>query len=397
MRDLKLSDFTYELPGDRVAEFPLENRDRSRLLVYRDEEISHRMFHQLPEILPDNCTLFFNNTRVMPARLIFHKATGARIEVFLLEPVAPSRDVASAMAVTGNCTWKCMIGNLKKWKDEDLILRIPHEKSELELTASLEDRTQALVRFSWDTGRSFSGVVHDAGKLPLPPYIKREPEESDYERYQTVYARLDGAVAAPTAGLHFTDNVLGQLSNKGVKMNELTLHVGAGTFQPVKAENVSTHRMHAEEIVIKRENITALLDAEMRIAVGTTSMRTMESLFWYGVRLFHNGPAEFIVGQNDPYELKAVSMEESLMAVVHEMDRQKTDYLTGRTEIFIFPGYTFRVCDGLITNFHLPGSTLILLVAAFTGEDWRKIYEEALSNDYRFLSYGDSSLLLPRR
>lgn len=397
MKQLELENYTYNLPEDRIAEFPLARRDESNLLIYENSRISHEKFFSLPDALPADATLFFNNTKVLPARLIFHKATGARIEIFLLEPVAPTADVASAMVNTDEVTWRCMIGNLKKWKGDVLSLSLESEQGNYKLYAYLSDRENGLVRLQWTSDAPFASVVRAAGQLPLPPYIKRKAEASDYERYQTVYARFDGAVAAPTAGLHFTPNVLKRLKENGVKMDELTLHVSAGTFQPIKSANIADHKMHSEEIVIKRENINQLLAAGKRIAVGTTSMRTMESLYWFGARLVLNAKAPFLVGQNDPYEIPAVSLVESLEAVINRMDDENTDFLTGRTEIFIYPGYTFRVCNGLITNFHLPGSTLILLVAAFIGEDWKKVYEDALAMNYRFLSYGDSSLLLPEQ
>lgn len=392
---LNLKDYTYELPEERIAEFPLEKRDASNLLVYRKGNISHRKFRDLPGQLPPDATLFFNNTRVLPARLIFHKKTGARIELFLLEPMRPTADVAGAMVARNDVTWKCMIGNLKKWKSEDLELRLSGRSGAFILTASLEDREEGLVRLRWASDETFSEVVHAAGRVPLPPYIRRDPREEDYERYQTVYARFDGAVAAPTAGLHFTPEVLSELKTGGIQTNELTLHVSAGTFRPITTEDVTAHQMHAEEIIIRRENITAVLDARLRVAVGTTSMRTLESLYWYGAALCEDDSAPFSVAQQAPSLIKAVSLEKSMEAVLNKMDSLKTDYLSGKTEIFLYPGYTFRVCEGLITNFHLPGSTLILLIAAFTGEDWRRIYQEALENGYRFLSYGDSSLLLP--
>ncbi len=395
LKKLKLSDYTYALPEERIAEFPLPQRDESRLLVYRRGNISHRTFRDLPDQLPANATLFFNNTKVLPARLIFHKETGARIELFLLEPVLPTSDVASAMQTTGEAVWKCMIGNLKKWKSETLALELNTDNGQVALSAMLEDRAGGLVRFAWNARDSFSEIVHAAGKLPLPPYIKRDPEAADYERYQTVYARLDGAVAAPTAGLHFTDRVLDDLRSRGTHFNELTLHVSAGTFQPVKTDDVVAHQMHSEEIIIRKDNLEAVMEATRRIAVGTTSMRTLESLYWYGARLCQDPDAPFRVSQKDPYSLKPVTVRESLEAVAARMEALNTDFLTGQTGIFLYPGYSFRICDGLITNFHLPGSTLILLVAAFAGEDWKKIYTEALENDYRFLSYGDSSLLLP--
>lgn len=394
---MNLSDYTYPLPDERIAAFPLAKRELSKCLIYKDGAITHGSFTSVPDELPADSTLFFNNTRVLPARLYFTKATGARIELFLLEPLSPFTEIAAAMLAQKSATWKCMIGNLKKWKNETLVTELTGDHGTFPLHASLVDRENGIVEFSWDTKDTFSEIVHAVGKIPLPPYIKRQLTADDYERYQTVYARLDGAVAAPTAGLHFTDNILKQIRQKGITMEELTLHVSAGTFQPIKENDISRHQMHAEEMVITRHNITQLLAAVKRIAVGTTSMRTLESLYWYGAKLLKDNTAPFHVSQFDPYEnTSPPPVQQAMAAILQKMDVEKSDVLTGRTEIFIYPGYTFRVCHGLITNFHMPGSTLILLVAAFVGEDWKKIYDEALEKNYRFLSYGDSSLLIPK-
>jgi S-adenosylmethionine:tRNA ribosyltransferase-isomerase len=394
---MNLSDYTYPLPEDRIAAFPLAQRELSKCLVYKKGSITHRTFSSVPDELPAGSSLFFNNTRVLPARLYFNKETGARIELFLLEPLAPFTEIAAAMLARKSATWKCMVGNLKKWKNETLVTKLSGDHGSYSLHARLSNRENGTVEFSWDSNDTFSEVVHAIGKLPLPPYIKRQLTPDDYERYQTVYARLDGAVAAPTAGLHFTDDILTKIRQRGIVMEELTLHVSAGTFQPIKDNNISLHQMHAEEMVVTRQNIKQLLAARTRIAVGTTSMRTMESLYWFGAKLMNNKTASFQVSQYEPYEnLSPPSFQNSMEAILQKMDMDKSDVLTGHTGIFIYPGYTFRVCHGLITNFHMPGSTLILLVAAFIGNDWKKIYHDALENDYRFLSYGDSSLLIPK-
>lgn len=397
--EIKLQDYKYDLPEERIAKFPLEERMNSKLLVYHSENIQHRHFYDLDQYIPDNTSLFFNDTRVIPARLHFKKETGAHIEVFLLEPVAPTRDVAQSMWITGTCQWKCMVGNFKKWKDgQTLTLTLPMGDEHVELKARISDRQQQLITFEWNNTHTFVDLIQAAGKIPLPPYIDREVSDADRERYQTIYSHHAGAVAAPTAGLHFSDHVLEKLKNKGISLNYLTLHVSAGTFQPIKEENVLQHPMHSEQVVITLENLNALLKSEKVIAVGTTSMRTLESLYWYGVKILLKKDTLFQIGKLEPYEFEESLLpasEEAFRAVKQHMESQQLTTIAGHTEIFIFPGYKFRVCQGLITNYHLPGSTLILLVAAFIGEDWRKVYQEALDNGYRFLSYGDSSLLLP--
>jgi S-adenosylmethionine:tRNA ribosyltransferase-isomerase len=402
---LSLSDYDYELPEDRIAKHPLPQRDQSKLLVYRPNRITDQSFYQLPDWLPQNCCLCFNNTQVIPARLYFRKPTteqsaGALIEILLLHPVAPSTVISQAMSTTKSVLWECMIGNLRRWKANQVLkqtVKINDQKVVLEVR--LLDRQQKHVQLSWDAEVSFAEVVEAAGKVPLPPYLHRESTEEDRQRYQTVYSKARGAVAAPTAGLHFTDEVLDQLQQKGILFNELTLHVGAGTFQPIKEEQVEKHAMHSEQMVIQRENIERLLDPNRPvIAVGTTSMRTLESLYWYGVMLTSKPDAVFSIPKLYPYKRRTNSLPtqvEAMDAILRQMDHLNIETLVGETEIFIFPSYEFRMCQGLITNFHLPKSTLILLIAAFVGEQWRSIYQHALAHDYRFLSYGDSSLLLP--
>jgi S-adenosylmethionine:tRNA ribosyltransferase-isomerase len=413
MQSLPLSAFTYDLPADRIALYPLPERDQSKLLVYQEGHIEHRTFTNITEYLPENTLLVFNNTRVIPARLHFSKDTGATIEIFLLSPITPSPLVAQAMLATGTATWHCTIGNLKKWTDGTVLKK---DLGVITLEARLEDRARGLVAFTWgrlvqstDTNTvdrglwtvdiTFAEVIGRSGETPLPPYLKRKAEQTDRDRYQTVYARAEGAVAAPTAGLHFTPHVLDALTQKGIRTDFLTLHVSAGTFQPVKTENAAEHTMHQEQVLVTRANLQNLLDPTRRIVpVGTTSMRTLESLYWYGVNLGTDTNAPFTIRQHDPYEAKGPlpSRHEALQRVLHTMERLNLETLTGETAIYIMPGYTFRVCDALVTNFHQPASTLILLVAAFIGEDWRKVYNEAMEKGYRFLSYGDSSLLVPK-
>ena len=385
--DLKLDDFLYDLPEGKIAKHPLENRSSSKLLFYDRGDISHRKFSDITELIPKDSLLIFNDTKVIPARVIMHKETGARIEIFLLEPILPSKVHEEVMKTHASTTWKCMIGNAKKWKENTSLYL---KDLNLKATRTTEDQ----VQFEWNSGFTFSDMLLEIGKIPLPPYIDREVTKSDEERYQTVYSKTKGAVAAPTAGLHFTDGIISELEKKGIQTDYLTLHVSAGTFQPIKEANAADHPMHNEKLWITKANILHILSGKKIIAVGTTAMRTIESLYWYGVKILNNDP-DFFISKENPYQLQPVTRENALNAVLDLMSKKGLDRIGGQTEIFIYPGYTFRLCDGLVTNYHLPGSTLILLVAAFVGNDWRKIYQEALSNDYRFLSYGDSSILIP--
>jgi len=397
--NIRLSEYTYDLPKDRIAKFPLQDRSQSKLLVYNNSEISHDHFKSIAQYLPEGATLFFNDTKVIPARLHFQKETGALIEVFLLEPKTPTNNVAEAMLVKNHCTWKCMVGNFKKWKDnQKLHIELVIDGQPVNLWASIAERHVMEIAFEWDSNDRFVDIVEAFGKVPLPPYIDREVEKEDHDRYQTVYSAHEGAVAAPTAGLHFTDEVIEQIKDAGSTLDYLTLHVSAGTFQPIKEENAIEHAMHSEQVVISIKNLDTLLNSQKVIAVGTTSMRTLESLYWFGVKILLDKDTVFQIPKLYPYQHHTEAlptMKEAIKAVKDFMLQKGVTKLNGHTEIFIFPGYEFRVCDGLITNYHLPGSTLILLVAAFIGEDWRKVYQEAMDNDYRFLSYGDSSLLLP--
>ena len=398
---LSLSQFDYPLPEERIARFPVQPRHNSKLIRYEQGSISHHVFKEIPALLPQNALLVFNDTRVIPARIFFQNETGAKIEVFMLEPLEPTALVQEAMELTGTCVWHCLIGNLKKWRGaEKLQLDFEVEGRPFSLFASLVDREKKHVRFEWERSDiSVAAWMEALGRIPLPPYIKRDPVAADRETYQTIYSRHNGAVAAPTAGLHFTDEVLNDLEEAGIQKQFITLHVGAGTFLPVKVENVKEHTMHREQMVFTRESIEKLHAHEGPvIPVGTTSMRSLESLYWLGVQLCQDPSLRsFAIDSQFPYasHLDLPTRQESMAAVLALMDREQMQVLHGDTGIFIYPGYTFRVCKGLITNFHQPKSTLVMLISAFMGEDWRKLYEEALAMDYRFLSYGDSCLLLP--
>jgi S-adenosylmethionine:tRNA ribosyltransferase-isomerase len=400
MADFKAIDiktYTYELTDDRIAKKPVEPRDGSKLLVYQNGEVKHQQFTDLSDFLPSNSTLVFNDTKVIPARLHFTRSTGALIEVFLLNPILPSSVMAVAMEAKNTAVWKCVVGNKKKWKTDE-VLTISHQISDQEITLSVswENQHENQVRFRWNSDLQFSEIIEEFGKIPLPPYLNRAAENSDIEDYQTVYSKIEGAVAAPTAGLHFTDSVLNKIAARGIKNAYITLHVGAGTFMPVKHDNALEHPMHNEQLVFTREAIQGLIkNIDSLIPVGTTSMRSLESLYWYGVKLIQNPESEFFIEKLFPYEDQILpTSKEALEAVLAKFDGQNT--LVGQTEILIFPGYEFKLCKGLVTNFHQPQSTLLLLVAALVGETtWKEIYQEALQNDYRFLSFGDSSLLIP--
>ncbi len=395
---IDLKDYEYTLPEDRIAKFPLEKRDSSQLLEYRKGTIQHHHFFDLPQLLDADSILVYNNTKVIPARLIFQRQTGARIEVFLLHPTAPSRIMSEIMTSKKPVVWETLIGNLKKWKEEETLQGVIqiYEK-EVILTARLMSKDLMKVEFSWnDEEIAFVDLVEACGETPLPPYLNRKAEENDKSRYQTVYSEKEGAVAAPTAGLHFTEEVFAALRKKGIQEAALTLHVSAGTFQPIKVKTVEEHPMHSEQMEINRETIEKLLSHSGKVvAVGTTSVRTLESMYWYGVQLIENQGNRFEIEKLVPYASRASlpSRKAALQAILKELDQSNADTLFGTTSIFIFPGYKFQLVDGLITNFHQPGSTLVLLIAALVGADWKKIYQEALDSDYRFLSYGDSSLL----
>lgn len=395
---LRIESFDYDLPDERIARYPLDPRDSSKLLVYDRGNIQHQKFSDLTGNLPENTLLVFNDTKVIPARAHFQKETGATIEILLLHPELPTRVINDAMLVDDSCVWECMIGNKKRFKISDtLTTNLVVNGVSVKLQVAYQDYEKNHVKLWWDHGIAFLDIVQALGEIPLPPYLKRETEEKDKQTYQTVYARQNGAVAAPTAGLHFTDTVFKALADKGIRRSFLTLHVGAGTFQPIKASSVTQHKMHAEQVVYSRQLISELLkNTESIVPVGTTSLRSLESLYWYGVKLFRAETTLFTIEKLYPYPFAShelPSAGESLTAIAAYMDAQNLDEIVGETEIFIFPGYKFRLCKGLVTNYHQPGSTLILLVAALVGEDWRNIYKEAMDCGYRFLSYGDSSLL----
>lgn len=390
---VKIADFDYPLPEERIAQYPLDRRDESKLLVYENGEISETIFKYIDTELMEGSLLISNNTKVIPARLFFQKETGAVIEVFLLDPVYPTSEVVKAMESQGEVVWKCMIGNAKRWK-EGQVLTVETEGGIV--CAELIDRVEKHVRLSWRPAEKTAvEIIQAIGKIPIPPYMNREAVDRDSETYQTVYAEKDGAVAAPTAGLHFTNEVFGSLARKNIIQDFVTLHVGAGTFQPVKEEgDVTLHDMHAEQFVISISVIDQLLKSEGKVtAVGTTSMRTLESAFWLGNQMV-KGNFTGTVAKLEPYESdRVVSFQDAFGAIKEYMDNNGLKEFHASTEIMIIPGYDFKVCNQLITNFHQPESTLMLLVAAFVGEDWKKIYQYALENDFRFLSYGDSSIL----
>lgn len=390
MKPILIADYNYPLPDERIAKYPLAERDHSKLLIYRDGQVSEDRFFNVGNHIAPDSLLIYNNTRVIQARLEFHKSSGARIEVFCLEPLTP-HDYQLSLGSTTGCTWKCMVGNAKKWKEESLELRV--ERLEVTLRAYKEQslgNTYA-VRFEWDGEKvSFAEILDAIGELPIPPYLNRKTEESDKTTYQTVYSRIKGSVAAPTAGLHFTERVLDDLRSRGIETDEVTLHVGAGTFLPVKTADANEHTMHTEIIAVPKTTIEHIIRKLGKIvAVGTTSMRTLESLYFIGLH-----PDKPSVGQFEPYEnAYSLSVRDSLQAIVEYLDATGQTTLHAETQIMIKPGYTFKIVDQLITNFHQPQSTLLLLVSAFVGGDWHTIYDYALSHDFRFLSYGDSSIL----
>ena len=404
-KHIRISEFNYPLPDERIAKFPLPVRDQSKLLLYRHGEVTEDIFTSLPDYLPANSLIIFNNTKVIQARLHFHKETGALIEVFCLEPIQPN-DYALNFQQTEHAAWLCMIGNLKKWKEGALKREITVKGKPLTLTAERGacHGTRHWVDFRWNNAEiTFADILEVFGELPIPPYLNRETQESDKETYQTVYSKIKGSVAAPTAGLHFTPRVLDALREKGVALEELTLHVGAGTFKPVKSEEIEGHEMHTEYISVNRSTLEKLVAHEGKaIAVGTTSVRTLESLYHIGVTLLHNPNAteeDLHVKQWQPYETAletaATPAVDALQAIIAYLDRHHMETLHSSTQIIIAPGYEYRIVKAMVTNFHQPQSTLLLLVSAFLHGDWRKIYDYALAHDFRFLSYGDSSLLIP--
>ena len=400
--EVRIEDYNYSLPDERIAKYPLASRSSSKLLIYKEGSVSQTVFGNISSYLPSNSLMIFNDTKVVPARLHFQKPTGAIIEIFCLEPVSPDEYV-TMFSSTGSCRWKCIVGNVKRWKEGFLDIYNPESDAHvaaLGLKASLVERQgeTSIVEFSWQEAIQFSQVLELCGSVPIPPYLNRDTESIDLERYQTLYAKYRGSVAAPTAGLHFTNEVLEEIRAKGIEENTVCLHVGAGTFLPVKSSLVSEHTMHREPIVVKLSLIEELLEGKRPvIAVGTTSVRTLESLYYIGVKCIEQGcPSD--VSQWEPYDREySYSTTESLSAIADYLKRNNLTELKVGTRIIIVPGFCFRIVDVLVTNFHQPQSTLLLLISAFVDGDWHRIYDYALDNGFRFLSYGDSSLLFRRK
>ena len=410
-RHIRISDYNYPLPDERIAKFPIARRDHSKLLIYRHGEVSDDVFYHLPDHLPSGALMVFNNTKVIQARMHFRKDTGALIEVFLLEPAEPS-DYELMFQTIGHCAWYCLVGNLKKWKEGPLTREITVNGQQLTVTATRGPihGTSHRIDFEWQSVNckpstvnskiSFAELIDAMGELPIPPYLNRETQESDKTTYQTVYSKIKGSVAAPTAGLHFTPEVLADLDAHGIEREELTLHVGAGTFKPVKSEEIEGHEMHTEYISVRRDTIRKLIAHDgQAIAVGTTSVRTLESLYYMGLKVMQNpdlSEEQLHVSQWEPYGISnAVTAVTALESLLSWMDAHDLDVLHSSTQIIIAPGYDYKIVKMLVTNFHQPQSTLLLLVSAFVKGDWHKIYDYALAHDFRFLSYGDSSLLIP--
>lgn len=407
-RDLNIADFTYELPEERIPLYPLSERDSSKLLVFNSSTPPQtEIFRDIASLLPESSLLVLNNTRVVHARLLFQKDSGAHIEIFCLNPLSPVKEMQSAFAQSSPVVWECLVGNAKRWKEGVLRKELSWagtgvllfaERQDDRATGRLSDGATP-VSFRWEPAElAFAEVMEHFGNMPLPPYLKRDAEDSDETAYQTVYAIHEGSVAAPTAGLHFTENVLQSLKNKGITTSYLTLHVGAGTFRPVASEKIGDHPMHPEPFFVNRELVQSLMESGARkvIPVGTTSVRSLESLYWFGVKLIQNREQPFFLDQWDVYEVlrQDIPLTQSFEALLTYMDTHELDVIEGVTRLIIAPGYRFRVISGMVTNFHQPGSTLLLLVSAFLGDNWRKAYEYALDNDFRFLSFGDSCLFL---
>lgn len=417
-KHIHISDYNYDLPDSRIAKFPVSPRDTSKLLIYRHGEISDDIFYNLPKYLPQKSLMVFNNTKVIQARMHFRKETGALIEVFLMEPAAPT-DYELMFQTRGECSWLCMVGNLKKWKEGSLVRTFDVAGSTINFKATMRRDiidtksvgTNYWVDFAWDNPQvSFAEILDAVGELPIPPYLNRETQDSDKTTYQTVYSKIKGSVAAPTAGLHFTDKVLAAIDAAGVRREELTLHVGAGTFKPVKSEEIDGHTMHTEYVCVRRDTLQTLLDYDCcAIAVGTTSVRTLESLYYMGVKLEANPDAaeeNLHVCQWEPYEkadgtpvggnlIDGITPQKAISNIIAWLDKNNLKTLHSSTQIIIAPGYEYKIVKVLVTNFHQPQSTLLLLVSAFLKGDWRNVYDYALSHDFRFLSYGDSSILIP--
>lgn len=398
--EIRIEDFSYDLPDERIAKYPLPERDASKLLIYKDGCCEEKIFRNIPDYLPENSIMVFNNTKVVPARLFFRRESGAHIEIFCLQPIDPA-EYNTVFSVTDSCVWRCVVGNIKRWKGD--VLRYDHPEGDpigdVDLRAELVERQEesSFVRLSWKGGKPFSEILEMCGRVPIPPYLNRDTEAIDLERYQTLYAKFRGSVAAPTAGLHFTDRVLDDIKGRGIDIENVCLHVGAGTFLPVKSSLVSGHTMHREPFVVRLDFLKDLRRGGRKIiAVGTTSVRTLESLYYVGVSCIEKGRPED-VAQWCPYEREyPYSIEESLDAIIAYLEKNGLDEVKVSTRIIIVPGFKFRVVDVMVTNFHQPQSTLLLLISAFVGGDWKTLYNYALGNGFRFLSYGDSSLLFRR-
>ena len=396
IRSIKIEDYNYSLPEEKIAKYPLAERDASKLVIYNHSNISEDVYRNIASYLPEKSLIIFNNTRVIEARLLFQKNTGGFIEIFCLEPADVYADITNAMLQTHSVLWKCLIGGASKWKHGMKLEKIiSTKKGTISLNAEIKERLSDsfIIELTWDPPQySFAEILHFAGSVPLPPYLKREAEAGDSVRYQTIYAQEDGSVAAPTAGLHFTKEIFQDLAKKKIITDFVTLHVGAGTFKPVKSETIGTHEMHSEWIEVDRETIESILQAQKIIAVGTTSLRTLETLYWLGVSAVSAVKLELTQWQ--AYEMnQQLSKEEALTNLLNYMKAHDLSKLISKTQLLIAPGYRLRIADILITNFHQPQSTLLLLVAATAGKDWKKIYEHALQNDFRFLSYGDGCLI----
>lgn len=401
VKEIEIVDYDYLLPDERIAKYPLERRDSSKLLIYNKGNISEDVFFNLPSYIPVGSLMIFNNTKVIQARLRFLKETGAKIEVFCLEPEIPN-DYVSVFQQTSSCVWRCLVGNSNRWKSGVLSQKIEIAGKMVTLSAERIGSPSSVnsVCFSWDNGFSFAEIIENAGELPIPPYLNRKTEESDNNTYQTVYSKVKGSVAAPTAGLHFTPDVLDNLKKHGVDCGEVTLHVGAGTFKPVKSKTIAEHDMHEEYIEVRKDLIHRMIKSGGRVvAVGTTSVRTLESLYYLGEMVALNPDLEekdLHVSQWTPYEEKhTMTAVEALQALYDYMEMKKQEVIHSHTQIMIVPGYEYHIVKSIVTNFHQPKSTLLLLVSAFVNGDWKSIYDYALEHDFRFLSYGDSSLLIP--
>ena len=399
--NIRMDEYSYPLPEERIAKYPLKERNKSKLLIYRNGKISHDCFENLADYVNSGSLLVFNDTKVIQARLVFRKDTGARIEIFCLEPITPA-DYMFAFQTTGSVTWRCIVGNLSKWKGQTLSRTITSERSAYKLFAERigEEEGEQIIKFSWNNKKiSFGEILETTGLTPIPPYLNRDSEEIDKRRYQTIYSKWKGSVAAPTAGFHFTDQVLKELDRKKIIRAQVTLHIGTGTFKPVKSHTARGHKMHTERFFIRKPELLKLAENKQIIPVGTTSLRTIESLYWLGSKIKQNpeiNPDNLKISQWESYNQDiSFSRNEIVETLLEYMDKNGETKIETSTEIMIIPGYKFRMTDGLITNYHQPHSTLLLLIAAYVGEDWKKIYQYSLENRFRFLSYGDSSLLLP--